>query len=1091
MLQGQSDPRPTPMQSDPPLVSAKTNRRPLFRVIKRVLIATLVLAVVLTWIETRTSRIQAYVFSQVARQATVHMEPGPNPQAYFPTYGPYDKRLGYTRIPDFLSSLERRGFEVTSQARSSLLLDRLSRWGVFPIYPEKPRSGLHILDRNGARLFSSVVPERIYPRFNDIPPLVVNTLLFIENRELLDPRYPFRNPAVEWDRLARSMGELAFSALIPEEHRVAGGSTLATQMEKYRHSKDGRTTSSREKLRQMLSASLRSYQSGPNTLAARERIVLDYINTVPLAAAPGFGEVNGLGDGLSAWYGSALAEINALLKENFAPNTPQSFAQALAYKQVLSLFIAQRRPAYYLGGDLLPLNELSNTYLNLLASSGLISENLRALASAIPLRFGHRDSSAAETNFLERKGANLVRARLLSLLGMSSLYVLDRLDLTVRSTLDYSAQTAVTRTLEGLREPATAHRHGLYGFRLLQKHDDLSHIVFSFTLIERGQGANWVRVQTDNYDQPFDINEGVKLDLGSTAKLRTLITYLDVMATLFERFAGMDPRALARMDIDPNDRLSRWAADYVISHPGTRLSDMLEAAMERSYSANPHEQFFTGGGLHRFENFDPLDNDKILSLRQALHHSVNLVFIRVMRDIVRYYMYQIPGSTAKLMDDVDDERRLRYLERFADREGRQFVTRFFRTHAPKTSSEILQSLLPQDASQPERIATIYRSVLPDAGYSEFAGFLLSQLNGQPLSDAELRRLYTKADTQTLSLPDRGFIARVHPLELWVANYLAIRPDATLKDAIRDSEQERQNVYRWLFNTRHKNAQDSRIRHLLEVEAFLEIHRQWARMGYPFASLVPSYATALGSSGDRPAALAELMGIIVNDGVYQPTLRVEQLHFAANTPYETVVAYAPRPGERVLAPEVAQTLRKALQGVVENGTARRAVKSFTNAGGQFLPVGGKTGTGDHRRERYGAGGQVLASEVVNRTATFVFFVGERHFGTLTAYVAGSQAAKYKFTSGLPVLLLKVIAPALQHMIEAAAFHSVPEMSLPSPTSVSGTSTPGGTSTSSSSSAVSSTTSASTPSSSTTTSSSATPSSNVPSSTMPSPSASSSG
>jgi hypothetical protein len=34
--------------------------------------------------------------------------------------------------------------------------------------------------------------------------------------------------------------------------------------------------------------------------------------------------------------------------------------------------------------------------------------------------------------------------------------------------------------------------------------------------------------------------------------------------------------------------------------------------------------------------------------------------------------------------------------------------------------------------------------------------------------------------------------------------------------------------------------------------------------------VPSYATAIGSSADRPLALAELMGIIVNDGQRRPT-----------------------------------------------------------------------------------------------------------------------------------------------------------------------------------------------------------------------------
>ena len=49
---------------------------------------------------------------------------------------------------------------------------------------------------------------------------------------------------------------------------------------------------------------------------------------------------------------------------------------------------------------------------------------------------------------------------------------------------------------------------------------------------------NYLRVQTDNLAQPFDINEGAKLDLGSTAKLRTLITYLEIVAELHARLAG-------------------------------------------------------------------------------------------------------------------------------------------------------------------------------------------------------------------------------------------------------------------------------------------------------------------------------------------------------------------------------------------------------------------------------------------------------------------------------------------------------------------------------------------------------------------------
>ena len=86
--------------------------------------------------------------------------------------------------------------------------------------------------------------------------------------------------------------------------------------------------------------------------------------------------------------------------------------------------------------------------------------------------------------------------------------------------------------------------------------------------------------------------------------------------------------------------------------------------------------------------------------------------------------------------------------------------------------------------------------------------------------------------------------------------------------------------------------------------------------------MPSLATAIGSSGDRPEALAELMGIIVNDGVKLPTTDLERLHFAAGTPYETKMVYRPEAPERVMAPEVAATVRRALMGVVAGGTATR-------------------------------------------------------------------------------------------------------------------------------------------------------------------------
>jgi len=108
--------------------------------------------------------------------------------------------------------------------------------------------------------------------------------------------------------------------------------------------------------------------------------------------------------------------------------------------------------------------------------------------------------------------------------------------------------------------------------------------------------------------------------------------------------------------------------------------------------------------------------------------------------------------------------------------------------------------------------------------------------------------------------------------------------------------------------------------LLEDEAFKQIHTAWDRLGYPFGSLTPSYATSIGASGDRPAALAELMGILRNDGMRLPTVRFDSLHYAQATPYETVLDKLPEQGQQVLAPEVAKAARGALIGVVEAGTA---------------------------------------------------------------------------------------------------------------------------------------------------------------------------
>lgn len=984
-------------------------------------LALLILLVLLAgWaaLEMRTSRLQARIFAGMAQELTYRMDKGPSPAIRFPAASPYDTRLGYANLPSYLAKLQSRGYLIDSQARISPKMVEMADRGLYATYHEKTRAGLEILDCRAQPMFTTRFPERTYRKFGDAPSLLVQSLLFIENRELLDPSHPHRNPAVEWDRFSKAVFDKTLSSVgLGGEGRVAGGSTLATQIEKYRHSPEGRTGSLQDKIIQMASATLRAYQDGEDTTEARRRTVLDYLNTVPLSAKPGYGEVNGIGDGMWVWYGRDFEEVSRLLKGPM--NTPESVT---AYKEALSLMIAQRRPAYYLGAGEHDLETLTNSHLRVLAQAGVISPQLRdaALKVALHPAQGSGVAPPGADAFVSRKAANAVRNHLGYLVGDSRLYNLDRLDLSVVSTLDAGVQQAVTDALRKLSDAEHAKTAGLTGKGMLGNGDP-AQVVYSFTLMERGEHVNYLRVQTDNYDQPLDINEGAKLDLGSTAKLRTLVTYLDIVDQLHKRYEPMDRIGLMGVEVDPKDRMSQWALEYFQSLPegaDRGLAPMLAAAMERRYSANPGEAFFTGGGIHTFGNFSKLDNSKIMTVTEALRNSTNLVFVRMMRDVVRYYMFQLPGSSAKLLADADDPRRAAYLARFADNEGKVFMAKFWNKYKGKTPAEVEALLFSGVRPLASKLAAAHRTVFPNATMAQFGTFIDKALpDSHDMEPDRIPKMYEMYDPKNMTLADRGYVASVHPLELWLAGYLIKHPNAGWTEVTNASVQERQEVYSWLFKTHRKHAQDKRIAGLIEVEAFLKIHAQWKKMGYPFDSLVPSYATTLGASADRPAALAELMGIIVNGGVRKPVERIDSLHFAKDTPYETLVKRNKGGGkEQVLAPEVARAVADAIQGVVTDGTAKRVKTAFVQSDGSVIALGGKTGTGDQRFEVYARGGRVIESRYVNRSATFVFNIGERFFGSMTAYVHGPQSGNYDFTSALPVQLLATLAPSLMPMIE---------------------------------------------------------------------------
>ena len=966
--------------------------------------------------EFRSSFLQSLIFHSLGRHITYKLQDGPSQTIQYPKPGPYDWTLGYARLPEFLKHLETAGYQVDAQARDSEFASFLYRGGVYPVYRQKDQAGLRIVDPHGNLVYSFSRPEHVYPTYSDIPPLIVETLLFIENRQMLNADRPYRNPAVEWDRLTKALLDYGIH-IINREHPVIGGSTLATQLEKLRHSPGGRTHSPVEKLRQMTAATLSAYQNGPSTLETQRKIVRDYVNSIPLAAQPGYGDVQGLGDGLWAWYGTDFAAVAPLLAadEKSLLGKSKMRGRARAYREVLSLFLALRAPSFYLVEHPEMLRLQTDRYLRALAAKGIISERLcdLALHEYMPPR---REAPAREPeNFVENKARNSIRVSLLPLLGVDSTYELDRLDLAVQTTIDQPAQQAITQYLEKIGDRKEATAAGLTQYQLLEESDP-SKVIYSMTLYERAPGANLLRVQTDNLNQPLNINQNTKLELGSTAKLRTMITYLEIIADLHKQYSALSPADLRKVEIFPDDHLTDWAVKYLATAKDRSLKPMLQAALERKYSGSNGESFFTGGGVHHFDNFETWENESIMTVAQAFENSVNLVFIRVMRDIVYYYRFRVPGATPEVLHDGNDPARKAYLARFADQEGRVFLSRFYSKYRGQTQDQALETLVKGMTLTPLRAAVIYRSVRPKASVDQFTKFLTAHLPKGALVKEDPAVLYEKYGVDKFNLSDRGYLAHVHPLELWMLNYREQHPSAGLRQIWAKSANERQEVYWWLFKTSHMGAQSNRIYTLVEQDAFGEIFKTWKRQGYPFDSIVPSYATTIGVSGDTPAALAELVGIIMRDGMRYPTQRITRLHFGEGTPTETIVSRPPTTGERVLAPEIAELVRKELIGVVQNGTGRRARGGIVLSGGRVLPVGGKTGTGDNRLESYTAHGQLIGSKAVSRTGTFVFMIGDRYYGAIVAFVPGSNAASYRFTSGLAVQIFKNLTPQLQKLIE---------------------------------------------------------------------------
>ena len=329
-----------------------------------------------------------------------------------------------------------------------------------------------------------------------------------------------------------------------------------------------------------------------------------------------------------------------------------------------------------------------------------------------------------------------------------------------------------------------------------------------------------------------------------------------------------------------------------------------------------------------------------------------------------------------------------------------------------TPDERVARLIGKRTLTTTRLAAIILSTEPGMDYDTFSARMHAVF--PDLVEVAIDRYFKTIHPSKMPLHDRAYVAKVHPLELWLTTYLAENSDAPFARALADSKEARRDSYTWLLDKAGPKRQERDIKTMLEREAFEKhILPYWKKQGFPFAHMTPTYASALGSSGDKPAALAELMGSLFNSGVRLPVKRIEELRFGRGTPYDTTFVPVGLGATRVVSPEVADVARSAVLGVVEHGTAIRLKGSLKRGDGSDVAIAAKTGTGDNRLETFGPGARLIKSDAKSRTATLVFAIGEHFYGTVTAFVDGRESVDdFSFTSSLVVQALRALMPTLQ-------------------------------------------------------------------------------
>ena len=141
----------------------------MHKVPRRILIGLGVLLLIIglvgliAW-ELLSSALEAKYLAKAAQKMTWQIRPGPSKRIRYPGQGPYDVRLGYSKLPDYLARLDKAGWQIDQQARISAQMARAGGLGLFLPCHKKNHAAPRPPQRRGQAALSEPAPDaRVRP----------------------------------------------------------------------------------------------------------------------------------------------------------------------------------------------------------------------------------------------------------------------------------------------------------------------------------------------------------------------------------------------------------------------------------------------------------------------------------------------------------------------------------------------------------------------------------------------------------------------------------------------------------------------------------------------------------------------------------------------------------------------------------------------------------------------------------------------------------------------------------------------------------------------------------------------------------------